>query len=144
MSSLSDRVSYLKGLAEGMDITGDDSKMGRLVLAIIDALGETAAAIQQLVSEHEELDEYVESIDDDLAEIEEALFDDDDDDDDDDDYDEDEDDDEDLIECECPHCHNTIYFDAETFDLSDDNDCPNCGQPLFDEDDGNGDDDEDS
>lgn len=134
MSNLSDRVSYLKGLAEGMEI-GEDSKMGKLVLAIIETLGEAADAIQQLANDHEELDEYVESIDDDLAEIEEALFDDDDDD---DEYDDDEDDDDDLIECECPHCHNTIYFDAEVFDLSEDHNCPNCGKPLFDE--GEGDD----
>lgn len=127
MGNLSDRVAYLKGLAEGMEIS-DDGKMGKLVLAVIDALGEMSEAIQQLSAEHAELDEYVESIDDDLAEIEEALFDDDDDDD--EDYD---DDDDDLIECECPHCKNTIYFDAESFDLSDDHNCPNCGKPLFDE-----------
>jgi len=140
MSSLSDRVSYLKGLAEGMDVASEDSKMSKLVLAIIDALGETAKAIQQLVDEHEELDEYVESIDDDLAEIEEALFDDEDDEEEDPD---DEVDDEDLIECECPHCQNTIFFDAESFDLSDDNVCPNCGKPLFDESDGEGEDEDD-
>ena len=128
MSSLSDRVAYLRGLAEGMGIAEEDGKMGKLMLAIIDTLGETADAIQHLVDEHEELDEYVESIDDDLAEIEEALFDDDDEDD--EDFDEDEDD---LIECECPHCHNTIYFDSETFDPDDDNNCPNCGKALFDE-----------
>lgn len=128
MSNLSDRVAYLMGLAEGMEIA-DDGKMGKLVLAIIDVLGETSEAIARLSAEHAELDEYVESIDDDLAEIEEALFDDDDDD---DDYDDD-DDDDDLIECECPHCHNAIYFDAESFDLSDDHNCPNCGKALFDE-----------
>ncbi len=133
MSSLSDRVSYLKGLAEGMEIA-DDGKLGKLVLSIIDVLGETAEAIQRLSDEHEELDEYVESIDDDLAEIEEALFDEDDD-------DEDEDDDEDVIECECPHCDTTVYFDAETFDLSEDHECPNCGKQLFDEDNEDSDDD---
>lgn len=129
MSNLSDRVAYLKGLAEGMGIA-DDGKTGKLLLAIIDALGETADEIEHLATEHEELDEYVESIDDDLAEIEEALFDDDESYDDEDDED---DDDDDLIECECPHCHNTIYFDVENFDLSEDHTCPNCGKPLFDE-----------
>lgn len=131
MSSLSDRVSYLKGLAEGMEIGGDNGKEGKLMLAIIDVLAETAEAIEHLAAEHEELDEYVESIDDDLAEIEEALFDDDYDED--DEEDDDDEDDEDLIECECPHCESTVFFDAETFDLSDDNKCPNCGKPLFDE-----------
>lgn len=131
MSNLSDRVSYLKGLAEGMEIDAD-GKTGKLLLAAIDVLGEMAEAIAHLAAEHEELDEYVESIDDDLAEIEEALFDDDDLDpyDDDDDAD---DDDDDLIECECPHCQNTIYFDAETFDLSEEHTCSKCGKPLFDE-----------
>jgi uncharacterized phage infection (PIP) family protein YhgE len=128
MSNLSDRVAYLRGLAEGMEI-GEESKLGKLVLAIIETLGETADAIQQLADDHEELDEYVESLDDDLAEIEEALFDDEDDDDD----DEDDEDDDDLIECECPNCGNTIYFDAESFDLAEDHACPNCGKPLFDE-----------
>ena len=126
MSNLSDSVAYLKGLAEGMEIA-EDSKMGKLVLAIIDTLGEAAEAIQQLAEDHEELDEYVESIDDDLAEIEEALFDDDD-----DDYDDD-DEDDDLIECECPHCGNVIYFDAESFDLAEEHLCPGCKKALFDE-----------
>lgn len=132
MSNLSDRVAYLKGLAEGMEVD-TESKLGKLVCAIIDTLGDTAEAIQQLADEHEELDEYVGSIDDDLAEIEEALFDDDDD-------DNDEDDDDELIECVCPHCDNTVYFDAESFDLSEDHACPNCGKALFDDtegDDGN-------
>ncbi len=132
MNNLSDRVSYLKGLAEGMEID-TDGKTGKLLLSMIDVLGEMAEAIQRLAAEHEELDEYVESIDDDLAEIEEALFDDEDMDMYGDEDDDEDDDDDDLIECECPHCGNTIYFDAETFDLSDDHTCPSCGKPLFDE-----------
>lgn len=128
MSNLTDRVAYLKGLAEGMEIE-TESKTGKLLTAVIDVLGDFAEAIQQLAEDHQELDEYVESIDDDLAEIEEALFDDDDD----DDEDDDDDDDDDLIECECPHCENTIFFDAEAFDLSDNHICPNCGKPLFDD-----------
>ena len=126
MSNLSDRVAYLKGLAEGMEIA-EDSKLGKLVLAMIDVLGDTAAEIKRLENKHDELDEYVDSIDEDLAEVEEILFDEE------DDEDEDEDEDDELIECECPHCGNTIYFDAESFDLADDHSCPNCGKPLFDE-----------
>jgi len=128
MSNLSDRVAYLKGLAEGMEIA-EDSKLGKLVVAMIDVLGETAEEIKRLESKHEELDEYVDSIDEDLAEVEEILFDEEDDDDD----EEDDEDDDELIECECPHCSNTIYFDAESFDLAEDHNCPNCGKPLFDE-----------
>jgi len=125
MSSLTDRVAYLKGLAEGMEI-GEDSKMGKLITAMIDVLGDTAEAFQQLKEEFEELDEYVESIDDDLTEIEETLFDDDDDDND-DDYD------DDLIECECPKCSETVYLDADGFDLTKEHVCPKCDAALFDD-----------
>lgn len=129
MSDLSDRVAYLKGLAEGMEIV-EENKLGKLLYAVIETLGDVADAIQQLADDHEELDEYVESIDDDLAEIEEALFDDEDHEE--EDY-EDDDDDDDLIECECPHCKNTVFFDAEAFDLSENHVCPNCGKALFEE-----------
>ena len=120
MSKISDRVSYLQGLAEGMEIDLE-SKTGRILKAMIDVLGDVAAEMQRLEDEQNDLDEYVGSIDDDLAEVEEIVF---------------EDDDDDLIECECPHCGNTIYFDAEAFDLAEDHNCPECGKPLFDEDDG--------
>ena len=130
MSKISDRVSYLQGLAEGMEIDLE-SKTGRLLKAMIDVLGDVAAEMQRLEDEQNDLDEYVGSIDDDLAEVEEIVFEDDDDEDEDE-----EDEDDDLIECECPHCGNTIYFDAEAFDLAEDHNCPECGKPLFDEDDG--------
>lgn len=150
MSNLTDRVAYLKGLAEGMEVS-EESKIGKLVIAIIDVLGDTAAAFEKMTDDFqeldeyvEELDEYIESIDDDLSEIEEILFDDDDDEDDDDE--DDDDDDDDLIECVCPKCEQTIYFDVESFSLADEHFCPNCNAPLsddFDDDDDYDDEDDD-
>ena len=131
MSKISDRVSYLQGLAEGMELDGE-SKTGRLLKAVIDVLGDVAKELQRLEDEQNDLDEYVGSIDDDLAEVEEAVFDDDEE----EEEGGEEDEDDELIECECPHCGNTIYFDAEAFDLVDDHNCPECGKPLFDEDGG--------
>ena len=144
MQGLSDRVAYLKGLAEGLGI-GEESKEGKLISAIIEVLGDAVKAVAELEEKHQELDEYVESIDEDLAELEEVLLgDDDEDEDDDDDDDEDEDDDEDgeydgLIEYECPHCQHTVYFDAESFDMEEENRCPNCKKAIFDEDGPSGD-----
>ncbi|MDR1570383.1 MAG: zinc ribbon domain-containing protein [Oscillospiraceae bacterium] len=136
MQVLSDRVAYLKGLAEGLSIDAQ-SKEGRLIGAIIDVLGDVVKVISDLKDKHTELDEYVESIDEDLAELEEALLDDEDggasdDLDDDDDDDDDSDAYDGLIEYECPHCAHTVYFDAETFDLEEENKCPNCGKAIFD------------
>ncbi|GHU71666.1 hypothetical protein AGMMS49992_06070 [Clostridia bacterium] len=136
MQVLSDRVAYLKGLAEGLAI-GETSKEGRLISAIIEVLGDVVKVLSDLTDKHHELDEYVESIDEDLAELEEALLDEEEDVEDDDDEDDDDDDEEDddgydgLIEYDCPHCGHTIYFDAETFDMQQDNTCPNCDKAIF-------------
>ncbi|MDR0396994.1 MAG: hypothetical protein LBH66_06795 [Oscillospiraceae bacterium] len=133
MQVISDRVAYLKGLAEGLDV-GEESKEGRLISAIIDVLGDVARALSELTLKHSELDEYVESIDEDLAELEEVLLDDESGEDDEEEDDEEDDDDEGydgLIEYDCPHCGHTVYFDAETFDMQQDNVCPNCGKSIF-------------
>ena len=135
MSKMSEKVAYLKGLAEGMGVK-DDNDQGKLMLAIIDALDTFAGACKELDEKVEELEEYVEDIDSDVSDLEEALFSEDDEDsDEDDEYDEDEDDDEDaLIEYECPHCGTVIFFDEEAFDMEQEHLCPNCNRKVFEED----------
>ncbi len=142
MSTISDQVAYLKGLADGLKVSDKDDN-GKLMLAIIDALGTVAGAIGKLEAAQKELDEYVEDIDEDLSEIEDALFGDEDDDEDGcqcghhhhhshflDDEDEDDEDDG-LIEYDCPHCETTIFFDGDAFSMEDEHLCPNCGKPVF-------------
>lgn len=134
MSNITDRVAYLKGLAEGMKLS-EETNEGKLLLKMLDALESMAEEITSLRADHDELDEYVESIDDDLADMEEYLFDDDDYDDDEDEDDEDEDEDEDkddqMVVYTCPHCGNEVTFEIDGFDFEEDNLCPNCGKPLF-------------
>lgn len=138
MQVISDRIAYLRGLIEGFGLD-PQAKETKLFQTIVEVLSDMATAMQDMRDKHAELDEYVESIDDDLAELEEAILDDDEDDDDDDDDDPrligdaDSDDPMDgLIEYECPHCQNVVYFDTETFDLEEENKCPICGKPVFD------------
>ena len=100
-----------------------------------------AEEITALRKDHDELDEYVESIDDDLADMEEYLYDEDDEDEgcsgccgcggDDDEEETDEDDDDQLVEYTCPHCGNEVTFEIDGFDLEEENLCPACGKPLF-------------
>ena len=129
MSDINDRVAYLKGLAEGMKLS-DETNEGKLLLKMLDVLEEMANELTTLRADHDELDEYVESIDDDLADMEEYLFDDEEE----DDEDEDEDDDQ-MVVYTCPHCGNEVTFEVDGFDFEEDNLCPNCGKPLFPEDD---------
>ncbi len=140
---LSGKVQYLRGLADGLHLDSG-TKEGKLLLAIIDTLEEFAKEIARIDEHVTEVDDVVSGIEDDLEEIDEMLYGDDDwDDDDDEDWDDDDDDEEDepttirelneggFIEYECPHCRSKIYYDAKTFDLSQEHTCPDCGKELF-------------
>ena len=132
MSNINDRVAYLKGLAEGMKLS-DETNEGKLLLKVLDVLEEMAEELTALRADHDELDEYVESIDDDLADMEEYLFDEEDDEeeDEDDEEEDEEDDDDQLVVYECPHCGNEVTFEIDGFDFEEENLCPSCGKPLF-------------
>ena len=136
MSDLTDRVSYLRGLAEGLKL--DDSRPeGTLIgkmLELLDAFAKDNDALHQSL---DEMNEYVESIDEDLSDMEEAIYGDDEPDDEDgEDDEEDEDDSEDdsTVEYACPYCGEVMVFDVERFDFDEDYLCPNCHKPLFPED----------
>ncbi len=127
MSELNERVSYLRGLAEGMGFK-EDTNEGKLFINIIDVLDEISQALAELETSQAELDEYVETIDEDLADLEDEVF----------GIYEDEDDDEGedthYIEVECPHCHETVFFDEDIFDDEGDIVCPNCTATIYSED----------
>ncbi len=142
MSKLTEKISYVKGLAEGMQLNAENAE-GKIIYKLLDLLEEADHELNEIRKAHNELDEYVESIDDDLCDIEDYLFgDDDDDDDDDDDSDwdaedgEDEDDEEDdgVVEYVCPHCGARMTFDLDSFGSDEDYLCPNCHKPVFPED----------
>ncbi|SCI75227.1 Uncharacterised protein [uncultured Clostridium sp.] len=115
MKYLYEEVAYLKGLAEGLDIS-EDTKEGKIIHKIVDVLESFADAIVELEEEQIELIEYVESIDEDLADIEDDI------------YEEAEDDDEfNYIEMECPSCNDFVEIDEDLlYDEGVDIVCPNC------------------
>ena len=127
MSNITDRVAYLKGLAEGMKVS-DETAEGKLLLKTLDVLEAMAEEVASLRAAHDELEEYVESIDDDLADMEEHLFDEEDEEDEDDDE---EDEDDQMVVYSCPHCGNEVTFEIDGFDFEEENLCPACGKPLF-------------
>jgi hypothetical protein len=142
MNNITDKIAYLKGLAEGMNLDKDKNSH-KLLLEVISAMDEMAQAVSQLNEQQEELNEYVESIDDDLADLEDVLFGDEDcdgdcdgcdgcEDDDEDDFDKDEDEDEDeTITYNCPHCGKELNFLVSEIEFDEDTPCPACGKPVF-------------
>lgn len=127
---ITEKVAYLKGLAEGMDLD-TDKKEGRLLAAIIDVLEDIALEIEDIKDEQAELGEGLDVVSDDLEDVEDVVFGDlDDEDDEDGEYYEDElDDGEDCYATTCPTCEETIYFD-ETILEDGEVVCPNCGEKL--------------
>ena len=134
MERMSEKVAYLKGLAEGLNVDAK-SDQGKLMLAIIDALDSFAEQSEALAERVDELDQYVTEIDSDVEDLETALFSDEDED---ELEDEDDEGDDGMIEYECPHCGTVVFFDEEAFDMEEEHLCPNCHRRIFDED-GDGD-----
>lgn len=86
MDFLLQKVSYLQGLAEGLGVD-ESSKEGKLLVKIIDTLEEFADVLGDVVEDQMDLEEYVNFIDEDLADVEDEIYGSDDDDDDYDDFD---------------------------------------------------------
>ena len=105
---ISEKVAYLKGLMEGMNLNADSNE-GKLFLAIADVLDEIALEVEDLTDEGMELGDEDE-----------------------DDYEDEEDDEDDEEECyatTCPECEEEIFFDDSV--LEDGKvECPNCGATL--------------
>lgn len=127
MSYMHEKVAYLQGLAEGMEIS-NDSKEGKLLLQIIDVLEAFADEMDSVYDELDdlndavlELDDYIETIDEDLANLEDDIYELDEDD---DDFD---DEDDDFEEVDCPECGESFFVDGKLIDKGEDVECPNCG-----------------
>lgn len=119
MSYLKERVAYLRGLAEGMQIS-DSTNEGKLLKAMLEVLDDVALAVDDVEEVQEQLSEQVDNIDEDLAEIERVIFD-----------EEDEDDDMFFAEIECPYCNETISIDEDMIDDDGDTiECPNCHKQI--------------
>ena len=118
---ISEKVAYLKGLAEGLALD-TETKEGKLIAAIIDVLDEMSIRFVDIDDNLVDLEDGLDAVSDDLSEVEEALYEIDDD-------DEELDDDAEYFETTCPVCQEEIVFDEDTLDSGEIR-CPNCGEKL--------------
>lgn len=120
MRELSERISYLKGLSEGINIS-DASPQGKILSGIIGVLQEMSDTINDIKYDMEDFKEYVESIDDDLYDLEESFF-------------EDEAKKErNWIRNRCPSCGEDLYYEADILEDEDEIEliCPNCNELIY-------------
>ncbi|NMA36781.1 MAG: hypothetical protein GX942_00590 [Papillibacter sp.] len=133
--NISEKVSYIKGLCDGMKIN-EDKPEGRLFKEIIDVLADIAKEISDLNENSLDLADEIDELSEDLALLEDEIYGDDEEDDEDDDCDCGCHDDPVFFEVKCPSCGNEITIDEDVAALGK-IDCPNCGEKLeleFDED----------
>ncbi len=123
---LTEKIAYIKGYAEGLDL--DESKDGVKVLKkIIEFLEDMAQEVQELGELYDEAADMIEEIDEELCELEDALV---------ENSGDDkcgcgcEDDDENPIyEVTCPNCNNKLYVEEDEL-MQGEMDCPECGATL--------------
>lgn len=123
--TISEKVAYLKGLAEGLNIDTEKSKEGKLLNVIIGILEEVGMSIEDLEDNMEALGEELDAVSDDLSDVEEVVFEED-----------DEDDDcdcdccdDDFFEVECPNCGEELCIDEDVLETGS-IECPNCKQKF--------------
>ena len=152
MNGLKEKIAYLQGLAEGINLD-KDSKESKLFTAVIDVLDEIALSLEGITLNQNEVENYLEALDEDLGDLEDDIYGEDgyyedDDEDDLEDADDDEDDEDCQAECECcddecdcnnyielacPHCFSVISFepsileDEDTLEIT----CPSCDQVIY-------------
>ncbi len=123
MNIMKEKVAYLQGMAAGMEID-KSTKEGKLVLALIDVLREVVEEMSSFRDQQLELEEYIEAIDEDLADVEDELYGE-------DEYPDEED--TNYIEVECPQCNDIVKFDSSILVNEELNEvkCPNCGAVVY-------------
>ena len=119
--TISEKVAYLKGLAEGMKLDTEESKEGKLISVMIGILEEVGLSIEDMEDNMEAMGEESDAISDDLSDVEKIVYDDDDDDDDECGCDED----DDFFEVECPNCGEELVIDEDVLEAGT-VECPNC------------------
>ena len=139
MANITERTAYLRGLADGLGLDKEKAE-NKLLLEMLSVMEEMAQQLAETNEDLDELSDYIEDMDADLAEVEEMIFEDDDcdcgcdcDDCDCDDCDCDDCD----CDCEqelsfdCPNCGKTVMIKASDIDFDESPVCSACGQPFF-------------
>ena len=146
MDNLKKKVGYLRGLAEGLALE-ETSKEGKLFGSVFDILDEMVGVIEKIVVSQLEVEEYLDIVEEDLANLNEVIFESDEDeeydDEDDEEYEREEDNKSEEptvkrekitgeIELACPHCLKVLDLEPSILEDEDVIEiiCPNCEKAI--------------
>lgn len=124
MGYLSERVSYLRGLADGLKINEETSE-GKLLKLIIDVIDDIAVSVEDVEDTQNEILDSIDDVEERLDDAEDYLY---------DDCDDDCcccDEEEEYAELECPSCGAEIELDKAVIDEEKNVlICPSCKEEI--------------
>lgn len=122
--TISEKVAYIQGLYDGLGLDGEKSGEARILSELLDVMKEVGQQLEGMDTAMDQFDEELDALGDSVADLEDAVFD-----------DEDEQDeflgdldgmDEDFFEIPCPTCGEDLVVDDEVLSAGV-VDCPACG-----------------
>ena len=135
--TITEKVAYIQGLFDGLKLDAEKSGEARILSEVLDVLREVGMQLDGMDAAIDQFDEELDALGDSVADLEEAVFDDEEEDEDFTGF-EDEDDEEDFFEIPCPTCGEDLVVDDESL-AAGVVDCPVCGGKFalsFDDEDG--------
>ena len=108
MGYLSERISYIRGLSDGLEL-GEETKEAKVLSAIIELLDDMAFAVEELEEQQDLINEDLDDLDEIVGELEEYVYDDDCD-----------------CDCDCCDCDDCDCDGMEFEDVT----CPACGAEI--------------
>jgi DNA-directed RNA polymerase subunit RPC12/RpoP len=120
--TISEKVAYIKGLAEGLKID-DNTNEGKIILALLDVLSDVAEELDMIDETLDDMADVVSELEEQIEELEEEIY---------------GDlgsfdgfgmDGDELYEITCRECDNTVSVDMSMLD-NDSVNCPNCGEKI--------------
>ena len=113
-----ERVSYIRGLMEGLELETDKKEV-KVLTAIMDLLEDMALSLSEVENTCEDMANQLDAVDEDLCCLEDDYY-----------GDRDEEDEEECYyEVTCPSCQETICLSEDVLEAGE-IDCPNCGECL--------------
>lgn len=122
--TITEKVAYIQGLYDGLGLDKEKSGEARILAELLDVMKEAGLRLDGMDAILDKYDEEFDALEDSVADLEDAVFDDEED----EDFDsfDDEDPDEDFFEIPCPSCGEDLVVDDEAL-AAGVVDCPACG-----------------
>lgn len=118
-----EKVSYIRGLAEGLELDADKKEV-KVLNAIIDLLDDMALSMSELKDNVNDVADQLDAVDEDLGSVEDDIY-----------GEEDDEDSEDggegdcYYEVTCPNCNEKVCLSEDIIEKGQIS-CPNCGESL--------------